>query len=280
MDFNPQDLERILGQLPPGPRMPTIFVGHGSPTNALEDNPFTRALVQVGRDFKEPPRAILVISAHWLTAGIMVQAAERPETIHDFGGFAEELYRIQYPAPGAPEYARATAALLGGEVKTTSEWGLDHGAWAVLRHIFPEAHIPVFQLSIDWARKIDFHFDFARALKPLRERGVLILGSGNIVHNLRRSMPRFAAGDPRPFDWAVEFDAWVKERLDTRDFAGLSRFDAVGQAALLSVPSPDHYVPLLYTAAVADPSEAITQVYEEVCFGGISMRTFVVGSLS
>ncbi len=272
--LTPQDLERLLHQLPPGPRMPSIFVGHGSPTNALEDNVFTRSLVRMGRDLKEPPCAILVVSAHWLTAGIKVQAGERPETIHDFGGFPEELYRVQYPAPGAPAYARATAALLGGEAVTTTEWGLDHGAWSVLRHIFPEARIPVFQLSIDWARKIDFHFDFARALKPLRNRGVLIIGSGNIVHNLRRSMPQFMAGDARPFDWAVEFDAWVKHKLDDRDFSGLGHFDSVGQAALLSVPSPDHYVPLLYTVAIAEPGETITQIHEEVCYGGISMRTF------
>ncbi len=134
----------------------------------------------------------------------------------------------------------------------------------------------MFQLSIDWARNIDFHFAFARALRPLRDRGVLILGSGNIVHNLRQSMPRFMTGDARPFDWAVEFDAWVAARIDQRDYAGLSRIGDAGQAALLSVPSPDHYVPLLYTAAVADPDEAVTQVYEEVCYGGISMRTFRV----
>jgi 4,5-DOPA dioxygenase extradiol len=256
--------------------MPAIFVGHGSPTNALEDNAFTRSLVRMGREFVEPPRAVLVISAHWLTAGVKVQAGVRPETIHDFGGFPEELYRVQYPAPGAPLFARVTSQLLSGEAEETSEWGLDHGAWAVLRHIFPEARIPVYQLSIDWARNIDFHFEFAQALRALRDRGVLILGSGNIVHNLRKSMPRFMAGDPRPFDWAVEFDAWVKARLDQRDFQALSRFGEAGQAALLSVPSPDHYVPLLYTTAVADPREAITQVHEEVCFGGISMRTFRV----
>jgi 4,5-DOPA dioxygenase extradiol len=164
----------------------------------------------------------------------------------------------------------------GGGAAETTEWGLDHGAWSVLRHMFPEARIPVFQLSIDWARTIDFHFEFARALRPLRDRGVLILGSGNIVHNLRLSMPRFMTGDARPFDWAVEFDAWVKRQIDKRDYAGLARIGDAGQSALLSVPTPDHYVPLLYTAAVAEPGEAVTQVYEEVFYGGISMRTFRV----
>ncbi len=276
MSLSPLELERLLHDLPPGPRMPAIFVGHGSPTNAIDNNPFTRALLGMGRSLVEPPRAILVISAHWLTAGVMVQAGERPETIHDFAGFPDELYRIQYPAPGAPRYAHATAALLAGEAVETTEWGLDHGAWAVLRHVFPEARIPVFQLSIDWARKIDFHFEFARALRPLRDRGVLILGSGNIVHNLRQSMPRFGIGDTRPFDWAVEFDAWVKGRLDERDFAALARHGEAGPSALLAVPTPEHYVPLLYTAAVAEPGETITQIYEEVCYGGISMRTFRV----
>ena len=272
--MSPQELEQILGDLPPGPRMPAIFVGHGSPTNAIEDNPFTRALVQMGRDFVEAPRAILVISAHWLTSGTMVQAGERPETIHDFSGFPDELYGIQYPAPGAPQHAKATAKLLGGAAVETSEWGLDHGAWAVLRHIFPEARIPVFQLSIDWARNFEFHFEFAKALQPLRDRGVLILGSGNIVHNLRQSMPRFATGEARPFDWAVEFDAWVKARLDQGDYAALARpFDA-GDSAPLSIPTPDHYAPLLYTAAVAGNDERLSQVFEEVCYGGISMRTF------
>ena len=276
MSLSPQELERILKDLPPGPRMPAIFVGHGSPTNAIEDNPFTRALAKVGADLAEPPRAVLVVSAHWLTSGIMVQSGERPETLHDFAGFPDELYQIQYAAPGAPAYARAAAQLLG-ETSETAEWGLDHGAWAVLRHIFPEARIPVFQLSIDWARKIDFHFDFARSLRPLRDRGVLVIGSGNIVHNLRQSVPRMMSGDARPFDWAVEFDAWVKGKLEQRDFAGLARHGDAGQSALLAEPSPDHYVPLLYTAAVADPAETITQIHEEVYYGGISMRTFRVG---
>ena len=274
MVLSPLDLERVLAQLPLGPRMPAIFVGHGSPANAIDDNAFTRALAQMGREIQEPPTAVLVVSAHWLTSGVLVQAGERPETIHDFGGFPEELYRIQYPAPGAPLHARVTAELLAGDATLTTEWGLDHGAWSVLRHIFPEARIPVYQVSIDWARDMNFHFEFARALRALRNRGVLVLGSGNIVHNLRRSMPRVAEGDIRPFDWAVEFDAWVQARIDDRDYSGLARHTDAGQSALLAVPTPDHYVPLLYAAAVAEPGETVTQIFEQVFYGGISMRTF------
>lgn len=278
MILDSRELELILSELPPGPRMPAVFIGHGSPTNALADNAFTRALAQLGArlstELPAPPAAILVVSAHWQTSGVYVQSSIRPETIHDFGGFPQELYRIQYPAPGSPQHARVTAKLTGGLAQETTEWGLDHGAWTVLRHVFPDARIPVYQMSIDWLRTMAFHFDLAKMLAPLRDRGVLIVGSGNIVHNLRQSMPRFMTGDARPFDWAVSFDAWVKQRLEARDFGSLIRFQEAGESALLSVPTPDHYVPLLYTMGVAEPAEAITQVHEEVCFGGISMRTF------
>ena len=243
--------------------------------NAVQDNPFTRALAGMGRSLIEPPRAVLVVSAHWLTPGeTLVQASERPKTIHDFGGFPDELYKVQYPAPGAPLYAAATAGLLN--VNLTQDWGLDHGAWSVLRHIFPEATLPVFQVSIDWGRSMDWHYQFARHMQGLRARGVLILGSGNVVHNLRASIPKLMAGDAKPYDWAVEFDQWVGDKLEQRDFAGLTDYGKAGSAGEQAVPSPDHYIPLLYTVGVSSAKETITQTYQEVYFGGMSMRTFRV----
>jgi 4,5-DOPA dioxygenase extradiol len=270
------DPAQLLANLPPGPRMPAFFVGHGSPMNAIEDNPFTRALAKMGRDLAEPPQAVLVVSAHWLTPGeTLVHAGERPRTIHDFGGFPKELYEIQYPAPGAPEYAVATAGLLHN-AKLTPEWGLDHGAWCVLRHMFPAAQLPVYQVSIDWSRPVAWHYSFAQHLKALRNKGVLIIGSGNVVHNLRASFPKILAGDARPYDWAVEFDRWVGEKIDHRDYSGLAAYQKSGAAGLQSVPSPDHFIPLLYTVGVAEERETITQTYEEVYYGGLSMRTFRV----
>lgn len=271
-------LNRIAGEFSSTEMMPALFVGHGSPMNAIEDNAFTRSLKKLGASLRErhKPNAILVVSAHWLTRGSFVNSLAKPETIHDFGGFPKELFAKQYPAPGSPEYAKQTAGL-SSLIYETTEWGLDHGAWTILLHLFPEADIPVFQLSIDYYQSMDYHIDLARQLKALRSKGVLIIGSGNVVHNLRQSMPRFAAGDPRPFEWATEFDEWVGERLVEGDYQSLTNYLSVGEAGRLAVPTPDHYIPLLYSVGLAEATEPLTSVYEEVLFGGISMRTFLIG---
>jgi len=273
-----EELARQLEQAPRTDRMPTVFVGHGDPQNALRNNAFTQALARVGRELKEkhPPQAILVVSAHWITRGSKVCTAPRPRTLHDFGGFPPEMYRIQYPAPGAPEYAREIADSIP-EIDASNEWGLDHGAWTVLKHMVPAADIPVFQLSIDPTQPMQVHFDLARKLTFLRSRGVLVLTSGNIVHNLRASFGRMSANDPRPTDWALDFDTWVRGRLEDRDFQALIDYTSQGLAARLSVPTTEHYIPMLYSLALADADEPIRQEYEEVAWGGISMRTFRIG---
>ena len=275
-----QEFPKITESLPRTEKMPVLFVGHGSPMNALEDNAFTRSLNKLGEPFRKEgrkPAAILVVSAHWLTRGSHVNVAPKPETIHDFGGFPKELFEAQYPAPGSPDLARETAKL-SALIHETDDWGLDHGAWTILMHLFPDADVPVFQLSIDYYQPMQYHFDLAKQLGALREKGVLIIGSGNIVHNLRMSMARLHAGDTRPYDWATEFDTWVNEKIAGRDFQSLVSYEKAGEAGKLSVPTVDHYVPMLYTLGLAGDKEDIKQAYEEVTFGGISMRTFQVGS--
>ncbi|MGI4866974.1 MAG: 4,5-DOPA dioxygenase extradiol [Janthinobacterium lividum] len=255
--------------------MPVLFVGHGSPMNALEDNAFTRSLHQL-RTRLTPPKAIVVISAHWQTKGTFVTNNQRPPTIHDFEGFPPALERMQYPAPGKPDLAQAIVAHVY-EVHGAADWGLDHGTWSILHHLYPQANIPVVQLSLDYTKPLAWHFDFARQLQFLRERGVLIVGSGNVVHNLHLSMPKLMVGDDSAFDWATQFDHWVKSKLDQRDFKGLLAYQQTGPSGRLAVPTLDHYLPLLYSAGLARPTEAITHTFEDVTFGGISMRTFQVG---
>ena len=255
--------------------MPVLFVGHGSPMNGLEDNAFTRSLHQL-RARLTPPKAIVVVSAHWQTRGTFVTNNQRPETIHDFGGFPQELFDMRYPAPGAPDLAQAIVEHVE-HVHGAADWGLDHGTWTILHHLYPQADIPVVQLSLDYTKPLAWHFEFARQLQFLRERGVLIIGSGNVVHNLRLSMPKLMAGDATPYEWATQFDDWVKAKLDQRDLAGLINYQQAGPSGALAVPSLDHYLPLLYTAGLARPAETITHTFEEVTFGGLSMRTFQVG---
>ena len=226
---------------------------------------------QWGASVAPKPKAILVVSAHWLTRGTFVSTTAKPETIYDFGGFPDELYRVVYPAPGAPEYAKETEKLVV-EAKEDGQWGLDHGAWTVLKHIFPKADIPVFQLSIDYQRPMQYHFDLAKKLSVLREHGVLIIGSGNIVHNLRYAF----ADDQKPYDWTVEFDEWVKGRIAVRDFQSLIDYEQKGSIARLAVPTVDHYVPMLYSLALAKPHEEIKHTYEEN-ITSLSMRCFRVG---
>jgi len=273
-----QDLYATASTFPKTAPLPVLFVGHGSPMNALEDNPFTLSLQQLGHQLraKYQPRAIVVVSAHWLTRGTFVTRNERPATIHDFGGFPEALERMQYPAPGSPELARLIARQVP-DLHESDDWGLDHGTWTVLHHLFPKADLPVLQVSLDYTKPLSWHFDFARQLHFLRERGVLVMGSGNVVHNLRASMTNFMNGDKRPHAWAVEFDAWVGERLKQGDYRALVDYQKAGASGPLAVPTVDHYLPMLSVLGLAGREEPVRPVYEEVSFGGMSMRTFAIG---
>ena len=263
---------------PDNHKMPVLFIGHGSPMNAISDNLFTKNLKSIGSEIKADfnPEAILVISAHWLTEGTFVNISDHPKIIYDFGGFPDELYRVKYPAKGSPEYAKKVAEIL--RIKETEEWGLDHGAWSILLHLFPNAGIPVFQLSLDYYKPLKYHFDFAKKLKILRENNLLIIGSGNIVHNLRLSLEGVSKyGENFVYEWVSEFDEWVKDKINKRDFESLIDYQKAGQPAKLSVPTPDHYIPLIYCIALADEEEPINFFHEELTFGALSLRSFRIG---
>lgn len=253
--------------------LPVLFLAHGSPMNAIADNSYSRALRALGQQLPRP-RAILCISAHWMSKGSWVTAMARPKTIHDFGGFPQELFAIQYPAPGSPELAAEVRSLIPTIQEDASEWGLDHGTWSVLRHLYPAADIPVVQLSLDMGEGPRSHFDLGKKLRPLRERGVLIMGSGNIVHNLRKIS--WSENAPVPA-WASEFDEWAKERLDARDFHALVDDALQSEAGRLSVPTPDHYYPLLYALGAAEASDSVRHVTEGMQNASISMRSVQFG---
>jgi 4,5-DOPA dioxygenase extradiol len=257
------------------PKMPVLFIGHGNPMNAIYNNPFTQALASEGEALKAlNPSAILVVSAHWLSNGTRVAVTPKPQTIHDFGGFPDELFQVQYPAPGAPDFALQTKNLITAvPVAEDIKWGLDHGAWSILKHMFPLADIPAFQLSIDYKKPPFWHFDLAKLLKPLREKNVLIIGSGNIVHNLYLVDFSDAA---RPFPWASEFDELIKTRLIEKKYESLADYKDIGNS-YLAVPSNDHYLPMMYTLGLADPDEQLNFIYEEIQNASISMRSFRIG---
>jgi len=252
--------------------MPVLFVGHGSPMNAIEDNAFSRAWAALGERLLRP-EAILCVSAHWLTEGTSVTAMETPRTIYDFYGFPQQLYQVSYPAPGAPELARRIAGLIqGAQVRLDEEWGLDHGTWSVLRRMHPRADIPTCQLSLDYRLSPAERYQLAAQLRPLRDEGVLVVGSGNVVHNLRQASPGAA-----PYDWAVAFDAWVVARLLDGDHQALIDYQGQGQTARLAHPTADHYWPLLYSLALQDEGEALSFFGEQIVYGSISMRGVVIG---
>jgi 4,5-DOPA dioxygenase extradiol len=252
--------------------MPVLFIGHGSPMNALADNAFTKSLSVTGTTLPRP-EAILVISAHWLTKGSFISSTPVPETIYDFYGFPQELYRIVYPAKGSPQYAERTKTLWP-ELILDATRGLDHGTWTVLKHLFPLADIPVFQLSIDYHKPMQYHFDNAKKLISLRNEGVLIIGSGNIVHNLR--LVSFEE-DAEPYDWAIQFDEWAKNQIINKNYNNLLQYEKAGISASLAVPTVDHYVPLLYSLAATEPSENITFFYEGIELSSMSMRCIKIG---
>lgn len=252
--------------------MPTFFIGHGNPMNALLDNPFTQSLQLMGKNIKTRPNAILVISAHYLTSESYVTISEKPETIYDFYGFPDQLYIINYSAPGSPFYAKEVMKLIPN-LKEDKNRGLDHGAWTILKHMFPKADIPVFQLSIDMNKSLSFHYNMGKNLAPLREKGVLIISSGNIVHNLRMY---FQKGDLNPYPWAEEFDNTVKEKIEKREFESLTDYPSLSKYGKLANPTLDHYIPLLYTLGLYSQSEDIKFTYEEV-ESSMSMRCLKIG---
>ena len=258
------------------PRLPVLFVGHGSPMNAIEDNAYTRALAALGARLPRP-RAVLCVSAHWLTRGSWVTGMAAPPTIHDFGGFPEALYEVRYPAPGSPEVAALVRDTIGGGAVSVdeSEWGLDHGAWSVLRHLYPNADVPVVQFGIDMGAPARRHFELGEKLRPLREKGILILGSGNVVHNLGRVS---FDEDAEPAEWAVEYDAWIKGRLEKRDLAALLADPSSAPSGRLAVPTPDHYDPLLYVLGASDARDALRFEYEGIQNSSISMLSVSYGA--
>jgi 4,5-DOPA dioxygenase extradiol len=251
--------------------MPALFVGHGSPMNAIEDNAFSRGWRALARRLPRP-RAILCVSAHWETRGAAVTAVERPATIHDFYGFPEALHAIDYPAPGDPALAVRVAELAAPEpVRLADDWGLDHGAWSVLRIMYPAADVPVVQLGLDTTRPGAFHLTLARRLAPLRDDGVLVMGSGNIVHNLRHFR---RAGGPA-LDWAARFDAAVRARIEARDDAALADYASLGPDARLAVPAPEHYLPLLYALALRRDGDRLS-FFNDVVTSAISMTSVLL----
>jgi 4,5-DOPA dioxygenase extradiol len=255
--------------------LPAIFFGHGNPMNALADNEWTQSWATIGPDMPKP-KAILCVSAHWYIPAVAVTSMEQPRTIHDFGGFPRELFEVQYPAAGSPDLAGRVRDLLGGDVLMDDRhWGLDHGTWSVLCHVFPEADIPVVQLSINETEPAAFHYELAKRLAPLRDEGVLVIGSGNLVHNLHT----YAWGNAKrePFDWAMRFEGTARKLIEERDHEPLINYESLGKDALLSAPTPDHYLPLIYVLALQGENDQVSFPVGGFDGGSVSMTTVQIG---
>jgi 4,5-DOPA dioxygenase extradiol len=258
-------------------KLPVLFIGHGSPMNGIEDNEFSRTWAKFGKDIPKP-KAVLVISAHWLTNGTHITAMENPKTIHDFGGFPQALFDVQYPAKGSPELAKTTSELITStQVGLDHDWGLDHGTWTVVRHMYPNADIPVLQLSIDYNKPAQYHYDLAKQLASLRKKGVLIIGSGNMVHNLRMVAWDKLQEPEYGFDWAIEMNTIFKEKISNNDFKSLIDYEKLGSAAKLAIPTPDHYYPLLYNIALRDDKDAISFFNDKSVGGSLTMTSVKIG---
>jgi 4,5-DOPA dioxygenase extradiol len=268
----PETLRALAAAPRSDTRMPVLFIGHGSPMNAIEDTEFSRSWCQVAESLPKP-KAVLCISAHWETEGTRVTAMERPKMIYDFYGFPEALYGKHYAAPGAPQVARLVReSVRQTEVGLDFDWGLDHGAWSILCRMYPEADIPVIQLSLDRRQGTEHHYELGRELRGLREKGVLVVGSGNIVHNLRQAVWQDTA-----FDWALEFDARMKELILSGDHEAVIHYGRLGSAARLAVPTNEHFLPLLYVLALQDKDEEVSFFAGKVTLGSMSMRCVRVG---
>lgn len=272
-----KELFKISENLAQDQKMPALFLGHGSPMNAIEENEFVAGFRHIASKIPRP-KAIVCVSAHWETRGTQVTAMPQPKTIHDFGGFPKELYEVQYPAPGNPGLAkeiRDTAR--STEIALDDKWGLDHGAWSVIKHLYPEADIPTIQVSLDYGKSPRQHYELARELAGLRDRGVLVIGSGNMVHNLRMVAWNRLNETGFGYDWAIEANEKMKQFILSDDHAPLIRYQDMGRAFQLAIPSPDHYLPLLYTMALKEKNENIELFNDKALGGSLTMTSVKIG---
>lgn len=271
-----ESLNKLTSAFAESGKMPVLFLGHGSPMNAIEENEFVKGFRNAARGIPKP-NAILCISAHWETKGTFVTAMQSPRTIHDFGGFPKELFAVQYPAPGSPELARETQSMISTTaVQLDDKWGLDHGAWSVIKHLYPKADIPVIQMSIDYSQPPQFHYELAQQIQSLRKKGVLIIGSGNMVHNLgmvewKKLNQTFG------FDWAIEANEKMKSHILSGDHNQLINFRSQGKAFDLAIPTPEHYLPLLYALALQEQSDDIELFNDKAVAGSLTMTSVKIG---
>ena len=273
-----KELQKFSETLPnESNRMPLLFVGHGSPMNAIEDNEFSQRWLQMAKEIPQP-KAVLCISAHWLTRGTHVTAMEHPQTIHDFGGFPKALFDVEYPAPGNPALANEVKQMIKStHVGLNHDWGLDHGTWSVVKRMYPDAKIPVLQLSIDYAQPAQYHFDLAKELAELRKKGVLIIGSGNMVHNLGM-IAWHKLNDPEyGFDWALEINSVFKKNISERNYKALINYESLGTAAKLAIPTPDHYYPMIYSLGLIESKDEISFFNDKAVGGSLTMTSFKAG---
>lgn len=272
------ELKQFTGTLAEQERlMPVLFIGHGSPMNGIEDNLFSNRWKTLAREIAVP-KAVLVVSAHWFTKGTRITAMDFPPTIHDFGGFPKALFDVQYPAPGNPVIASETASMIHtAKVELDHDWGLDHGAWTIARHMYPEANIPVLQLSIDYTRNAQYHYDLAKEMYGLRKKGILIIGSGNMVHNLRMVAWDQLGKPGFGFDWALQMNETFKQLIINGDHAALIHYEKLGREAQLAIPTPEHYLPLIYALGLKDKNDKIDFFNDKAVAGSLTMTSVQLG---
>lgn len=268
-----KELNKMTSHLAGTRKMPVLFLGHGSPMNAIEENEFVAGFRKAGREIPKP-NAILCVSAHWETRGTLVTAMEKPRTIHDFGGFPQALYQVQYPAPGSPVLAKETKSIVRKtEVGLDDKWGLDHGAWTVVKHLYPNADVPIIQMSLDYPQPPQYHYELAKELSPLRQKGVLIIGSGNMVHNLRMLAWDKLNTDAYAYDWALEASEKMKKFILSGDHAQLINYPSQGRAFQLAIPTAEHYLPLLYALALKEENEKVSLFNDKPVGGSLTMTS-------
>lgn len=274
--MKPREFKKWSASLSSTDKMPVLFLGHGNPMNAIEENEFVQGFKTLAQNLPQP-NTILCISAHWETRGTQVTAMSQPRTIHDFGGFPQALFDVQYPAPGSPELAKFTQEIVRStSIMLDHQWGLDHGAWSVIKHLYPSAQIPVIQLSLDYTQPPKYHYQLAQELAQLRNKGVLIIGSGNLVHNLRKVAWNKINEDNFAFDWALEANDTFKKLIVNQDHTSLIHYAKLGNAVQLAIPTPEHYLPLLYTLALQNPTDQLELFNDKAVGGSLTMTSLKI----